>query len=620
MLVRTPTPHLTESLRGYLLRLTEANGYETPRNLLTLCGLSKYDINALCIPIHRLSPLLGPHGSKLSTISLTVSDGGASNRFQLLSHRLGGRVAKDTLRLRSPAFCVDCVEETGFIDAFWDLSIAVACPIHHRAATTHCPSCGSPLRWSRPGLTTCRCGSSLVSDRSLPTGQETVDLLAIVQTKLHGTSLRLDTFSGHPVSELLSMPLADLLALVRTLGTYGQVAKTEPVQMVKSAAEALAEWPHGLHRWLHKHEVDDTSVKSLRKLHGRLFETLFKSKKEQHREWLQDEFVRYGVQLGDRVVVDARLLKGRDIHTNEVSVSALARKTGISPITLRRMGREGVVPLRETAPGRTALANITALAIKAAIERKRSFEMRAAAAYVGLPVSVISTLKVECSLWPPLYKHLTGFLKADLDHLTTEMLSRSPLTADDTQLRDCVRLADIMSHTRFYHAQGKGRFVLAYLAGHISSVGRSSDSLGDVYFRKLDVAEFVHAMRLEADNGALPQYLAARALVCDQYAVQRLVELGELESVVIHQTIRITAASLSSFKARFISLAQIARELSTSSQRLAKLAGSREIELLTVLKTTKGITSFMARADIERLTFTTAEPGAKRRRISYASL
>ena len=56
-LVRHPRPHPTESLFGYILRLTEENGYPTPFSILSLIGNGNHQLKTRCLPLQS-SPIV----------------------------------------------------------------------------------------------------------------------------------------------------------------------------------------------------------------------------------------------------------------------------------------------------------------------------------------------------------------------------------------------------------------------------------------------------------------------------------------------------------------------------------------------------------------------------------
>ena len=79
LLVRTPAPKADESLFGYLVRLTEANGYKDYTTLLRLAGASRGAINAAThsLRFEGVAGLVGRAPSELEWIAYrTVSPRG----------------------------------------------------------------------------------------------------------------------------------------------------------------------------------------------------------------------------------------------------------------------------------------------------------------------------------------------------------------------------------------------------------------------------------------------------------------------------------------------------------------------------------------------------------------
>lgn len=138
LLVRTPKPYPTESLLGFVLRVTEANGYESPRYIWDLACVPRGAEMAPRLPVDGLAQILGQVPQDLYSIAYrtTLEGRGA---YKLLEQPLGNDLRGNPLRLRTPALCPPCVAEQKHIDAFWDLGVAVACPIHRSAALRACP-------------------------------------------------------------------------------------------------------------------------------------------------------------------------------------------------------------------------------------------------------------------------------------------------------------------------------------------------------------------------------------------------------------------------------------------------------------------------------------------------
>ena len=197
LLVRTPSPCINESLLGFVLRVSEANGYDTPWHILRLAEIDQGQMQTAGFPIEKLSKVLGQSTESLTRIAYQSDT--IKGHFKILDHSLGPSLKDSPLRLSRPAFCPHCVEETGFIDAFWDLNAAVACPKHHCPPLRNCPSCRTAIRWFRPGLLTCECGARLTNTPSVAIDTPAIELMQLILSKLHGKPLsELPNESGFP--------------------------------------------------------------------------------------------------------------------------------------------------------------------------------------------------------------------------------------------------------------------------------------------------------------------------------------------------------------------------------------------------------------------------------------
>lgn len=220
MLVRTPAPKSTESFLGYLLRVSEANGYDTPKYVLEHAGLTDNERRNVRFPLGKFTQILGCDMADLESISYTGADADGQ-RAQLLGHSLGRSLRSGPLRLKSPAFCPHCVCDNGYIDAFWDLNQVVACPIHSCKVIELCPDCGQSLHWLRPGLLTCKCGADLAKAETSAADPEVCKLMAMFKSKLHGLPILEDASNhGWPIKILNSLSLYALLGITAGLGKH----------------------------------------------------------------------------------------------------------------------------------------------------------------------------------------------------------------------------------------------------------------------------------------------------------------------------------------------------------------------------------------------------------------
>ena len=242
MLLCHPQPFPTESYLGYALRLSEKNGYNSPLELYRLAGVQK-SYRRIGLDTATLARLTRGRPSDLQAISYEPSNS-SSTRVHLLSHQIESK----RLLLITAKLCPQCVAEKGFIEAHWDLKLMIGCPDHHRRAAVGCPKCSKRLPRFRPGLLECRCGGDISKSDLATISSDAVKLLALIRSKVVGTSLSGGEFSILPYQELLTMDLNHMLRSIEALGRRRLVVDNRPdandeYQIICAAAQVLKEWP-----------------------------------------------------------------------------------------------------------------------------------------------------------------------------------------------------------------------------------------------------------------------------------------------------------------------------------------------------------------------------------------
>jgi hypothetical protein len=221
-LPRTPSPHANEALFAYMLRLSEANSYRSPRYLAYTANVPRthWLLPYPSYPSKMLAPLIGGHEEALDRMGYNAIVGNTVH-IKLLDHDLG-RHATALMRLRMPALCVECVKVDGYIRAFWDLAAAVACPRHGRLAVEHCQTCDKPLTWYRPGLLTCRCNADIGVVTCSVADELLIDLMRVLEAKIERRPLiECRVACPFPLRSFEAMPLYDLLRVIQVLGEAG---------------------------------------------------------------------------------------------------------------------------------------------------------------------------------------------------------------------------------------------------------------------------------------------------------------------------------------------------------------------------------------------------------------
>lgn len=104
LLVRHPPPHPTESLFGYVARLTEANGYASPRDLYRLAGMNRNETSASNFCFSKFAAISNHPAYWLERIACKSSQ----SEFPILG-LLGNTVGASDLTLTGARVCPDCV-------------------------------------------------------------------------------------------------------------------------------------------------------------------------------------------------------------------------------------------------------------------------------------------------------------------------------------------------------------------------------------------------------------------------------------------------------------------------------------------------------------------------------
>ena len=155
MLLSRPKPNRLESLRGYILRLSQANGYHTNQYVLAMAALwtgRNYDTASSYVlgnaSLAKLSQITNIPTNELETLRY-----GLNKQKQSTIHN--HKIANAYLRLDYPRICPECLDTNSLALAAWDIPAITVCPEHHIPLFDHCPECDTRLRWNRPGINLC---------------------------------------------------------------------------------------------------------------------------------------------------------------------------------------------------------------------------------------------------------------------------------------------------------------------------------------------------------------------------------------------------------------------------------------------------------------------------------
>ena len=617
LLVVTPSHKANESLWGYALRISEENGYETPWHMLNYVGIDQRAMKTAGFPHQKLAILVGKPAIALEPISYSGQVANGVREFKILGHGLGKSVKYNPLRLKHPSLCLQCIVQDGHINAFWDLTIAVACPQHKVQPISHCHECGASLSWFRRGLMKCKCGADLVAENTTEIPQVIIDLMSLLWAKLNQDSLfKLENKSNFPIEELNKMPMRSFLALIPALAKLVNDLEnsTDPASIfndVLEAARIFEGWPRNFHAFLRNYAAKSKKINvhsaSLRKRFESLYQSLFKWPMfAKDIAFMRSEFINFGLQEWGDGIVDNRMVGSENKQKRYVSISELAQQLGVRPITIKGWAEKGKLKFRKIVVGNQArYVGDTQLLPKPKESDSIIMRDRQAAAYIGLPVKVLSALR-DSGIYVVEYipKFKKPYAEQDLCNFKAQLLAKSILIDGDLiDYEYILTLKYVIQEIRFRSANGKADFITAYLRGEILSVGKTAESLEKIYFKKSDVTFFAQQYRgrLNVIIGAITYTEASFLIGCDTGAIVALIDAGLIFKLADKNSVSLDRQSVENFSANYVGLAQISAERKTSSSRLLRLCNEHSVSVLTVSRKEAGTALFIKRCDLFHL-------------------
>jgi len=515
--------------------------------------------------------------------------------------------------------CPQCVQEQGFIDVFWDLHYAIVCPRHQCQLLRVCPSCRQSLHWLRPGLLVCKCGADLVEKEPKSAEVCIIELMEILKAKLHGSTIVTHPNTmNYPLKEIENLSLFSFFWMLAQLGKFSFISRgmpesKDPYQTLLEASEVISNWPSGYHKFLQrlgmKFKEKGLPSTGLRKQFKKYYLSMFENRSHptEQIKFLRNEFIAFGLHSWGMAVVDNKLLNNTEINIENrfLSKTRLASELGVSPTTLRNWLKKGMLPYKKVMVD----GNVRYILDKQSLDLVKrvpgkTLELREAAAFLQMPVSVLMSLK-ESGYYvvKHLPKYIPGFHEADLNNFAQMVFKKSAIITRENLNNNFISLDYILKEKRFWSKKGKASIVEAYLDGKILSIGRTSDSIKDIWFHKVDVENFISKSRMKTNEKTISQIEAAKVIDCILYAIPVLISNGFLIGLPGPNRVRVKHESANEFSNRYISFSTLSIKLNTSSKRLLDLCQKKGIEILSIETKEGNITSFIKKEKLTLLTY-----------------
>lgn len=360
-----------ESIFGYLARVAEANGYDSSTWLLPTAQRMSFNTSKWTMDtIEHVTQITSlPRYEVANRVYANTSN----NQLIFFGDRIPSVLVDQPYQEGTRKFCPDCLRETGFHSALFDLTPVQVCPQHACRLTTVCPLCAKKVFWGRPTLVTCKaCGGDLTAAQTerVPTS-ELRGLAAIA--KRFGFPHRHPDIAGQNLEfadELSHLSSGGVLQLMITFAGYlGHRSNPNNFLYAKPQMRAslhrvldiglpfVQRWPEGLFEFLElyasAHGKNVNKIFGLKKSFASFYNLLIRQSAE---PWLtvKASFSDYVENHWTGACIPRTYLGPDKVvaHYSRVTVAETCRILGFSPQKVHSLINRGILRASSMGSGR----------------------------------------------------------------------------------------------------------------------------------------------------------------------------------------------------------------------------------------------------------------------------
>lgn len=548
-----PQPIAKEAASGYVIRVAQANGFATPRQLWHALQSGRYQtpfdelIDRAGISIRQRRYLLGP-----------------LPHYWKSPGNLGPGLAINDYNHSLMRWCPLCLEASPHLRGVWGLKLQCTCARHRILLAARCPACGATQRFERSDIARCHCGARLAAAERV---NAPLSLCRICVWLANGSV-------ADASRQFHGLNAAEWHRLVRYLGQFtadsqpqrpGQIAGLHRLELATSvianASHLLEGWPLQFNEVLSAIKEREPVTQSLPRSFGRLYRVLYRDLQAPCFQFLRDAFEAY---LHDNwwgfVSKRNRSLRADTVANHpRLTLQDAALQAGTNLSVVRHLVQAELIPEieGELPSGRrvrsihqgdvdqiAALARgamtLTETALLLSLPERRVRELVVA----GVLTPIVSRLRTRSAAWL--------FPRAQLMKLASisGLIQREVHPVSFKQVLKSWRLRD-------------GEFVAlvkAIESRELVPVTGKPLPVGAVMLDADAVRAWLNLYRVSADDW-LSVDQAARVLGVKQQVAYGLVAGGFLHaSVADSKALRISVANLRDFKETYVSLVELARQ------------------------------------------------------------
>lgn len=468
------------------------------------------------------------------------------------------------------------MKEGSVLKGLWGLKLVCACPVHGTWLRDTCPRCNACCSWTDAVQTHCLCGTSLAeADSEIAEGA----VLAFTQL-LCGEA-------ASPCTEpaLIELTTPEVHRLARYLGAFhasvrpahpGQIQNVHCLQVARSLVEGvsalLTNWPVRLHERISEIQATAPRGPSVRRTFAPLYRVLYNDLPGPSYQFLRTAFEGYLNENWWGLV--CRRNKRFECETVKkhprITLPQMATAAGVPESVLRHLVQAELIPATSAAlpSGRHSLSIHSNELLRIKMATHGAYSLGQAACALALPKGRLRDL-IAAGVVTPLISRQTNREAAAwlIPQVEVERLHVSPDYVMATP--DAVSLRETLKHWRWREHEAVA-LVKAVVDGEVPVLGRAQDRvpIGHAMLSASATRAWRIKHRMQSGEG-LSVVHAAKELGLKQQVAYDLVHSGLLKSSgsgVLGR--RIKPEDIESFRARYVSLAELAKKMRCSPRAL----------------------------------------------------
>jgi len=606
------TPLATEVALGYLLRLSEANGYPCGTWLPLVVLPDTMKVSKASFDTKKFAALTG-----LSTDQSERMCFQSNVRPRKITNFLGHDLAVRDLLFSRPKVCPGCLAESTACEAFWDLTLVTACPRHRIRLLDTCESCSEPLKWNRSKTWQCPCGADLRNQGCRePVSEELAELMAALRATLY-CDRGIQVFPAS-LSSLESLGLFGMCTLISVIAEVVKYPMDRAGDLTRSrfklapqmdaVAHVLRDWPHNFRRFL-----DETYGPVLTGNIVPSFTTLFswarlRLHSSLRKRGIDDTFImkevyRFAAMHWSR---EKLVYKGDDESLipdvpNWTSLDEAARITRLRAVTIKGLMVAGIAPFKlitECRDRRNIMVDLRWVRSKLPSTSPSTHVLRASK-LLGFSIKTVQQLR-EQGILPDRHhvQHKNGYAMEDIKAFREQLhaLGRRILGSVPPEATTLLRTFGVT----VVGAQQRAALIKAMLDGEVEILGRVGNDPHHLVLSSLSVQQFLERTAQEPLEPSVSRQKAKQILGGTYRSIRGLVDAGYLQLVERPNWDEISLASLRAFDSQYVTVSRFCDETGMIPITVRMMARRLGVDLIAV-KSRPSRTGLLRRRDLSVL-------------------